>query len=160
MTSNKWPQTFTSKETKMNDSKCFFLSLLWLSASTQFILLRGHLSLRHFYYNTLRLLLLLLVLLLPLVLLLDQSNRDVCRFLLKKSKSEKTNRNRNIIEEKINFLDFHFSKHLIHSFPLIMMAINPKKLLIDPATHPFSEAVATSDFDLQLFDDFMWLLCT
>ena len=133
-----------------------FLSLLWLSASTQFILLRGHLSLRHFYYKTWRLLLLLQLLL----LLLDQSDRDVCRFLPQRSKTEKTNRNRNIIEEKINFLDFHFSKHLIHSFPLIMMAINPKKLLIDPATHPFSEAVATSDFDLQLFDDFMWLLCT
>ena len=83
-----------------------FLSLLWLSASTQFILLRGHLSLRHFYYKTWRLLLLLQLLL----LLLDQSDRDVCRFLPQRSKTEKTSRNRNIIEEKNQFPRFSFFK--------------------------------------------------
>ncbi len=119
MNDSKWSQNLPQREQKMNDSKCFPLSHCCdFSASNQFILLRGHLSLRHFYHKTLRLLLLLL-----LLLLLDQSNRCVCRFV-----PQQSNRNRNIIEGKNRFPRFSFSKHLIHSDFLWSWSFRKKRL--------------------------------
>ncbi len=114
----KWPQIKGFKSDKNEWLKMF--SLLWLSASIQFILLRGHLSLRHFCYKTLWLLLMLLLLLLL--------------FVGPISKVENTNRNRNIIEEN-QFPQFPFSKHLIHSDFLRWKTF--WKLLINPAIYLF-----------------------